>query len=175
MGTYYVTKESQEIAGCQAGSDTASVADGGRFLGSPTIARQWSGWWNVATPWSWTPSIWRMWCRIFYGNRGNRCERLRVEVRKMEEKREGSRSLSQQEEDALQSIARSDLGGLFKARMDEALPSPCQRQLLCHPWLHPRPAGAGDAWAGGGAGAPEDVAWVSEHLRPRQKTRGPSL
>ena len=37
----------------------------------------------------------------------------------MEEKREGSRSLSQQEEDALQSIARSDLGGLFKARMDE--------------------------------------------------------
>ena len=30
----------------------------------------------------------------------------------MEEKREGSRSLSQQEEDALQSIARSDLGGL---------------------------------------------------------------
>lgn len=38
----------------------------------------------------------------------------------MEEKREGSRSLSQQEEDALQSIARSDLGGLFKARMDRA-------------------------------------------------------
>ncbi len=69
MGTYYVTKESQEIAGCRL----IRYGIGCRWreiLGSPTIARQWSGWWNVATPWSWTPSIWRMWCRIFYGNRG---------------------------------------------------------------------------------------------------------
>lgn len=35
MGTYYVTKESQEIAGLSLDPIRASVADGGRFLGSP--------------------------------------------------------------------------------------------------------------------------------------------
>ncbi len=54
MGTYYVTKESQEIAGCRL----IRYGIGCRWreiLGLSTIARQWSGWWNVATPWSWTP------------------------------------------------------------------------------------------------------------------------
>ena len=88
----------------------------------------------------------------------------------MEEKREGSRSLSQQEEDALQSIARSDLGGLFKARMDEGFTLLYANDSYYA--IHGYTRGQLEQEMHGqavGLVHPEDVAWVSEHLR-----RGPS-
>ena len=84
----------------------------------------------------------------------------------MEEKREGSRSLSQQEEDALQSIARSDLGGLFKARMDEGFTLLYANDSYYA--IHGYTRGQLEQEMHGqavGLVHPEDVAWVSEHLR----------
>ena len=84
----------------------------------------------------------------------------------MEEKREGSQSLSQQEEDALQSIARSDLGGLFKARMDEGFTLLYANDSYYA--IHGYTRGQLEQEMHGqavGLVHPEDVAWVSEHLR----------
>lgn len=83
----------------------------------------------------------------------------------MEEKREGSRSLSQQEEDALQSIARSDLGGLFKARMDEGFTLLYANDSYYA--IHGYTRGQLEQemhGAGGGAGAPRRSGVVSEQL-----------
>ena len=165
MGTYYVTKESQEIAGCRL--IRYGIGCRWREILGLSHNRQAVEWLvERCNTLELDPSIWRMWCRIFYGNRGNRCERLRVEVRKMEEKREGSRSLSQQEEDALQSIARSDLGGLFKARMDEGFTLLYANDSYYA--IHGYTRGQLEQEMHGqavGLVHPEDVAWVSEHLR----------
>ena len=85
----------------------------------------------------------------------------------MEEKREGSRSLSQQEEDALQSIARSDLGGLFKARMDEGFTLLYANDSYYA--IHGYTRGQLEQEMHGqavGLVPPEDVAWVSPGRKP---------